>query len=58
MHFCTLLDFDIFFAVLLKLTDHTAVDKYHIAIRVMAANLAFMLRQEAIVADPVGNVVR
>ena len=52
-----LLDLDVFPAVFLELADHAAVDEDHVAIGVVAADLALGFVQEAVVADPIGDVV-
>ena len=58
MCFCALVDFDIFLAVFFKLADYGAVDENNIAVRIVATDLALVLMQEAIVANPVGDVMR
>ena len=52
-----LLDLDVFPAAYLELADHAAVDEDHVAVGIVAADLALGFVQEAVVADPVGDVV-
>src|SRR6516225_47098 len=52
-----LLDLDEMFAVLDELPPDPALDEQHVACRIVSADLATRLAQEAVVADPVRQVM-
>src|ERR1700743_2698373 len=54
----SLADFDQVLAVLHELAGHRTVDDDDIAIRIVAADLTLALLQEAVIAHPVGEMMR
>src|SRR3546814_11900584 len=53
-----LANLDVVLAVLDELTRHGAVDEDHVAVRIVATDLALALDQEAVIAHPVGELMR
>src|SRR5579859_6826310 len=53
-----LADLEQVFAALGEFSAHHAVDENHIAVGIVAAQLALALLQKAVITDPVGDVMR